>query len=159
VAGRDVKSLFSNAEFGTADRAVSRITIYTAGDEGESVLCTIDQKGDINTANLMRPGVQHQMICSATPFVRSIHFIVQRGMPNLEDLTLLHICTLWICDHLNSTRCILHLACVLSSLLFDVAKCSGNQPEQQPAQSPGLSLFKNHPKCVKCVVVHMPLLT
>ena len=129
MAGRDVISLFSNAESGTSDRAASRITIYTAGDEGGYVLCTIDQKGHVKTANLMRPGVQHQMICSATPFVRSLHFIVQRGMPNsnsyFADLTVLHICTLWICKHLTTMQCVLHLECALSNLLFNVAKCSG----------------------------------
>ena len=57
-----------------------RIAIFRAEDEGGSPLCSIDQRsGRITTSAQLRAGVHHQMISSATPLVRSLHFVVHTG--------------------------------------------------------------------------------
>ena len=56
------------------------MAIYRAEDEGGAPFCTIDQRsGRITTSVQPRAGVHHQMISSATPFVRSLHFVVHTG--------------------------------------------------------------------------------
>ena len=70
---------------GTAEAAkpegpLGRVAIYRAEDEGGPPFCTIDQRsGRITTSAHPRAGVHHQMISSATPFVRSLHFVVHTG--------------------------------------------------------------------------------
>ena len=70
---------------GTAEAAMpegpsGRVAIYRAEDEGGAPFCTIDQRsGRITTSVQPRAGVHHQMISSATPFVRSLHFVVHTG--------------------------------------------------------------------------------
>ena len=70
----------ANADSSTSsDAAASVIRIYSADDEGGQMLCRVDQKGHIHPAKQLRPGVQHQILSSATPFVRSLHFVVHTG--------------------------------------------------------------------------------
>ena len=69
----------SDVDSGLSDTAASTITVYAA-DESGHLLCRVDQKGHIHPAKQLRPGVQHQIISSATPFVRSLHFVVNTGM-------------------------------------------------------------------------------
>ena len=75
----------TDVPLGTAEAAKpegpsGRIAIYRAGDEGGPPFCTIDQRsGRIATSAQLRAGVHHQMISSATPFVRSLHFVVHTG--------------------------------------------------------------------------------
>ena len=75
----------TDVPIGTAEAAeqggsLGRIAIYRAEDEGGTPFCTIDQRsGRIATSAQLRAGVHHQMISSATPFVRSLHFVVHTG--------------------------------------------------------------------------------
>ena len=75
----------AGAPLGTGEAAKpkgpsGRIAIYRAEDEGGPPFCTIDQcSGRITTSAQLRAGVHHQMISSATPFVRSLHFVVHTG--------------------------------------------------------------------------------
>ena len=80
----------SKADSGSSDTAASTITVYAA-DEGGHMLCRVDQKGHINPAKQLRPGVQHQIISSATPFVRSLHFVVNTGTVPSTGYMLLHL--------------------------------------------------------------------
>ena len=63
----------------TAKAAEGTITVYRVADNGGHPLCTIDSSGRIVTAGKLREGVHHQMLTSATPFVRSLHFVVHTG--------------------------------------------------------------------------------
>ena len=69
----------ANADSRAPHTEASVITIYAADDEGGQMLCRVDQKGHIHPARQLRPGVQHQILSSATPFVRSLHFVVHTG--------------------------------------------------------------------------------
>ena len=75
-----------NADFSTA--TASAITIYSADDKGEGhMLCRVDHKGHMHPAAQHRSGVQHLILSSATPFVRSLHFVVHTGRIRLPTLT------------------------------------------------------------------------
>lgn len=63
----------------TAKAAEGTITIYRVADNGDHPLCTVDSSGRIVTAGKPREGVHHQMLTSATPFVRSLHFVLHTG--------------------------------------------------------------------------------
>ena len=75
----------TDVPLGTAEAAKpggpsGRVAIYRAEDEGGAPFCTIDQRsGRITPSARLRAGVHHQMISSATPFVRSLHFVVHTG--------------------------------------------------------------------------------
>ena len=62
-----------------AKAAEGTITVYRVADDGGHPVCTIDSSGRIVTAGKIREGVRHQMLTSATPFVRSLHFVVNTG--------------------------------------------------------------------------------
>ena len=90
----------TKADFGAADTAAGMITMYRADSGGSQMLCRVDQNGFIKPAMQLRPGVQHQMISSATPFVRSLHFVVHTGTVIWSQQTLLHSSS-HSCRHLS----------------------------------------------------------
>lgn len=73
-AGRNTPQ--GKAEAIEARKAARRIAIYR---DGGPALCTIDQSGRIVTAAELPGSAHHRMITSATPFVRSLHFLVHTG--------------------------------------------------------------------------------
>lgn len=77
----------ANSHSGTSHASASTISMYAADDKGEGhMLCRVDQKGHIHPSKQLQPGVQHQILSSATPFVRSLHFVVHTGRTRLPEL-------------------------------------------------------------------------